>query len=407
MLPPIENAETIDGPWELPEGWKWKRLSSALSLKYGKQLTAGERDANGDYLVFGAGATGPIGRHSIAIAQNAPVIVIGRKGTLGSLFFSPDPCWPINTTIFTDEIAENINPKYIYHFLKVLDLKKLERPGSRPGLATKEILASPVPIPFPENPSRSLTLQNNVVNYLEAIEKDLTECRQEITAMQNDLNLLMSAEFKQIFGNRRDGFRIKNVPPEQVKQIREEDRQRGRFNARPRTDPSFFGGDIPWIQIHNLPDNNSKYITSCTKKLSEAGLQESRLFPKGTLVISIAATIGKMGILAFDACFPDSLVALMPDRTDVNVGFLYWQFLFLREFLQQGAPGINQKNINYPVLQEIELWMPPLETQKAIDTHLDEVHKDIEEMQITIQNDTEALSQLEINTRKQAFQRNS
>jgi type I restriction enzyme S subunit len=89
--------------------------------------------------------------------------------------------------------------------------------------------------------------------------------------------------------------------------------ERGKFSHRPRNDPRFFEGTHPWIQIAEI-ESSGKYIQHWTQTLNDDGLAISRKFPKGTLLISIAATIGAVGILNFDCCIPDSIVAINPNQ---------------------------------------------------------------------------------------------
>jgi len=73
---------------------------------------------------------------------------------------------------------------------------------------------------------------------------------------------------------------------------------RGRFSARPRNDPTYFNGSHPFIQIGDLP-NEGGWITSHQQTLNERGLEVSKKFSKGTVVIAIVgSTIGNTGILA-------------------------------------------------------------------------------------------------------------
>jgi type I restriction enzyme S subunit len=103
--------------------------------------------------------------------------------------------------------------------------------------------------------------------------------------------------------------------------------QRGRFSPRPRNDPRYYGGPYPWIQIGEVEAAN-KYITFHRNTLNDRGLAVSKMFPRGTLVISIAATIGAVGILTFDACMPDSLVGFTPRQGISDTEFLYYVLLF-------------------------------------------------------------------------------
>ena len=65
---------------------------------------------------------------------------------------------------------------------------------------------------------------------------------------------------------------------------------RGRSRHRPRNDPTLYGGPYPFIQTGDVKHANFR-ITEHTATYSEAGLAQSRLWPKDTLCITIAANI--------------------------------------------------------------------------------------------------------------------
>ena len=58
--------------------------------------------------------------------------------------------------------------------------------------------------------------------------------------------------------------------------------ERGKFTARPRNDPKYYGGDIPFIQTGDVT-NSSGEITTFSQTLNQEGLKVSKLFPRGTL----------------------------------------------------------------------------------------------------------------------------
>src|SRR5262249_8289055 len=87
---------------------------------------------------------------------------------------------------------------------------------------------------------------------------------------------------------------------------------RGVSKHRPRNDPALLGGPYPLIQTGDVA-NSGGYITGFVATYSELGLAQSRLWPAGTLCITIAANIAKTGVLTFDACFPDSVVGFTAD----------------------------------------------------------------------------------------------
>ena len=111
----------------------------------------------------------------------------------------------------------------------------------------------------------------------------------------------------------------------EVKRVKQTARVlRGKFTHRPRNDPSLYDGPYPFIQTGEVA-RAERAITSYRQTLNERGLAVSRLFPAGTLVMTIAANIGDVAVLDFEACFPDSVVGFVP-RCDIERDFLYYVF---------------------------------------------------------------------------------
>lgn len=135
---------------------------------------------------------------------------------------------------------------------------------------------------------------------------------------------------------------------------------RGKFSHRPRNDPAFYEGEHPFIQINDITAAR-KIITQFSQSLNEKGLSVSKKFPAGTLVLSIASSIGQVGILGFDACFPDSLVAIIPkDPTVVPVDYLFWYLKTFQSRVAAMSDVALQANINVDKLESfpIEIHRP-------------------------------------------------
>lgn len=95
---------------------------------------------------------------------------------------------------------------------------------------------------------------------------------------------------------------------------------RGRSQYRPRNAPELLNGPYPLIQTGDV-SKAGLYITTYQNTYSELGLKQSKLWKAGTLCITIAANIAQTAILAFDACFPDSVVGFIP-YGDVNAVYV-------------------------------------------------------------------------------------
>ncbi|MCR4458893.1 MULTISPECIES: restriction endonuclease subunit S [Enterobacteriaceae] len=146
---------------------------------------------------------------------------------------------------------------------------------------------------------------------------------------------------------------------------------RGRFSHRPRNDPRFYNGEYPFIQTGDVA-NADKFITSYVQTLNDDGLKVSRLFPSGTLVMTIAANIGDMAILDFDACFPDSIVGFIP-KEDINLNYLYYLFIAMKQQLLSTAVLNTQLNLNIERIGDQIGSCPPKEEQDKISEYLDDV----------------------------------
>lgn len=136
---------------------------------------------------------------------------------------------------------------------------------------------------------------------------------------------------------------------------------RGVSKHRPRNAPELLGGEYPLIQTGDVA-NSGGIINSYKSTYSELGLKQSKLWPKGTLCITIAANIAKTGILNFAACFPDSIVGFVPND-ESNNEFIQFIFSFLQKILEDAAPESAQKNINLDILRNLKIIAPPISLQ--------------------------------------------
>ena len=92
-FPGHEHVKIMDS---LPEGWERRTVGRITELKYGKALKQ-ENRIEGPFPVYGS--SGIVGSHQVALAEG-PAIVVGRKGNVGNVYWSPVSFWPIDTVYF-------------------------------------------------------------------------------------------------------------------------------------------------------------------------------------------------------------------------------------------------------------------------------------------------------------------
>ena len=137
---------------------------------------------------------------------------------------------------------------------------------------------------------------------------------------------------------------------------------RGRSRHRPQNASELYGGPYPFVQTGDVA-NAEGLIRRASQGYSEAGLRQSKLWPDGTLCIIIAANIRKTGILAFDACFPDSVVGFVPNDL-VPVEYVQTALDLMQTRIEDAAPMAAQRNIKLRVLRGLRIPVPPFSLQE-------------------------------------------
>lgn len=165
---------------------------------------------------------------------------------------------------------------------------------------------------------------------------------------------------------------------------------RGKFTHRPRNDPSFYDGPYPFFQTGSIA-RAEKYITEYHQTLNEQGLGVSRLFPRGIIVMSIAANIGDVAITDFEGCFPDSIVGFIPDHhTDAN--FLFYLLKSMKPIMLRSAILTTQLNLNYVRIGANFCAYPPKDEQKEIGAYLDHKMDESRKLSATITDQISTLT---------------
>ncbi len=141
---------------------------------------------------------------------------------------------------------------------------------------------------------------------------------------------------------------------------------RGRSRHRPRDAAHLYGGPHPFIQTGDVK-HAGLYINDYTQTYSDAGLAQSKLWPAGTLCITIAANIADTAILDIDACFPDSVIGFTPDPREADARFVKYLFdATIKRRAQQFSQGATQDNLSQEKLLSLEFDVPKVDQQERI-----------------------------------------
>lgn len=118
---------------DIPKGWSTSKVGQLLELVYGKALKSTDR-VDGAIPVYGSG--GVTGFHDQALVNHGSVIV-GRKGTVGALYWEDGPFYPIDTTFYVRPLAAPLT--YCFYLLQTLGLNTMNTDAAVPGLNRENV----------------------------------------------------------------------------------------------------------------------------------------------------------------------------------------------------------------------------------------------------------------------------
>ena len=177
---------------------------------------------------------------------------------------------------------------------------------------------------------------------------------------------------------------------------------RGKSKHRPRNAPELFGGPYPFIQTGEVKAA-SRIIREHSQTYSELGLEQSKLWPEGTLCITIAANIAETAVLGFDGCFPDSVVGFAATKTLVLPDYVELFIKSVRTRIEAYAPATAQKNINLTTLENLVVPLCSLQEQRVLVAQLKAVLAAIEQNEREIDSALERAELLRQAILKKAF----
>ena len=355
---------------EIPEGWEVAPIRScfdevrtkntngqeqnALQFKFGNIISKTNFNANADNYVADA-----ITNYTVVLPdtvminglnlnydfKSLRVALVKEKGVITSAYLA----------IFPDR--KKISPQYATYLFKGYETKMAFHnmgAGIRKTLGYKEFKNQPLLLPSEKE-------QNKISAYLDSkcshIDIMLSKIRSSIEEYKKlKQAVITQAVTKGVRGEREmkdSGVEwIGEIPKEWVcEKIKYATSiSRGLFNHRPRNDERYYNGKYPFIQTGDVA-NATKYIVSYSQTLNELGKSVSKEFPKGTLTMTIAANVGDVAILNFDAYFPDSVVGFVPNK-NIRTLYLFYVFSAMKDEFIRTAIKSTQLNLNIDRVKE-------------------------------------------------------
>lgn len=322
-------------------------------------------------------------------------VVVGRRGEIGRCaVVEPEQAgWVCGTGCFFIRPRPALNSRFLAQLLRSPRyrerLEKAATGATMQNMSNTTLAQLPLEVPPPGEQQRIVALLDEAFEGIATAkanaEKNLRNARE-----------LFESKLQSLFANETLGLKHKTLREVSL------DFGRGRSRHRPRNDPKLYGGPYPFIQTGDVR-SAEHLITDFTQTYSEVGLAQSKLWPRGTLCITIAANIAETGVLNFDACFPDSVIGVVVDEGQTSSKYLEYMLQTVKADLQAKGKGSAQDNINLATFENERFPFPDRKVQADIVGLLDDLSSEVQRLEGIYETKLAALTELKTSVLHQAF----
>ena len=325
--------------------WVTQKLGDLIVLHYGKSLKA-ENRIEGLIPVFSS--AGVTGYHNEALVEG-PGIIVGRKGSVGTVYLSQDSFYCIDTAYYIKPNNEKYDFLYLFYLLKTLGLTELNEDSAVPGLNRQTAYDQIVNIPpLPE--------QQAIASVLSALDDKI-----DLLQRQNQtLEQMAATLFRQWF--------IEEAK-EDWKEVTIGDIFTLKGGSTPSTkESSFWDGNISWTSPRDLSNSKSIFMFDTERKITEAGLAKisSGLLPKRTLLMSSRAPIGYLAITDIEVAINQGYIAI-PEHQTYSTEFMYLWCQLNMDTIENAGNGSVFQEISKSSFRDLIFVIPDENTLNRFD----------------------------------------
>lgn len=328
-----------------PEGVEYKKLGDVVTIKNGKDY---KHLGKGNIPLYGSGG---IMAYVDDFVYETPTVLIPRKGSLGNLFYVDTPFWNVDTIFYTVIDTEQVIAKFLYYVLLNEHLEDLNKAGGVPSLTQSTLNKIKIPVP-------PLPIQEEIVRILDHFTELTAELQAELQARQEQYKYYKDQLLKLNVAEYRTLGSLSKF-------------RRGSF-PQPYGNKDWYDGDgaMPFVQVADIADDK-KLVANTKRKISSLAQPMSVFAPKGSIIISLQGSIGKIAITQYDAYIDRTLAIFQNITNDVLPKYFVYQLERIFEIKEKTARGSTIKTITKEEFTNFQIPIPSISEQKRIVSILD------------------------------------
>ena len=334
-----------------------KYLVDICNPKQWKTIPKSELIEDGEFPVYGA--NGIIGRYNKYNHEKPTVLITCRGATCGNIHITVPKSYINGNAMSLDDLNESkCKKEYLYYFLKYYDLSKIISGTAQPQITINGLKKVKVKL-------YSIQKQESIVDELNKINKVISLKKSQL----EELSGFIKSQFVEMFGNP-----IINDKKFEFKQIGEVTKIV--TGTTPDTkDVENWNGGINWITPAEIKED-TLYIYETERKITEKG-QKSKsltLMPKGTVIFSTRAPIGKTAIAGIEMCcnqgFKNCICSI-----NINNIYLYYVLKNNTIYFNNLGTGATFKELSKRVFEKVKIAVPPITLQNQFSEIVKQIDK--------------------------------
>lgn len=255
---------------------------------------------------------------------------------------------------------ENIDIKYVYHFLKMKEpyFQGLGRKMQMPQISTPDTDKFKIPIPCPENPKKSRAIQTEIVRILDTFTALTAELTAELTARKKQYNYYRN----QLLTFSDDA--VAWVPLGKI------------FNLKNGYTPSkseknfWKNGYVPWFRMDDIRQNG-QILDDSLQKISKCAVKGGKLFPADSIIIATSATIGEHALITVPYLANQRFTNLSLKEKYVakfDIKFLFYYCFLLGEWCKKNTTMSSFASVDMDGFRKFKIPIPyPDDTKKSLE----------------------------------------
>ena len=296
------------------KGWRAATLEDLVFFQRGFDITKAEQNTGDIPVVSSSGVTS---YHSETRAQG-PGVVVGRKGSLGTIHYVDRPYWPHDTTLWSRDLKRN-HARFVYYFLHTLNLERYDVGNSNPTLNRNHIHGLPIAIP-------EYWIQERIASILSLYDDLIENNLRRIHLLQQAARLLYAEWFVHLRFPGYEHVTISNGIPEGWKRKTIADVCETVGGGTPSTKvPEYWNGTVTWVIPSDITKNDSLVLLDSERKITNTGLRESsaKLVPAKTILMTSRASVGFFALMDREVCTNQGLINIIPHDEEMRMYLLF------------------------------------------------------------------------------------